>query len=248
MTTKKYSIQKLLVLAIGLLLSSIYSWSNAAQEDEITAIRNYLEKRSPPISPRSISPTPILGIYEVYSDGSIFYMDKTASFALVGGSLLNDISKKNLTEDRLQELGKIKFADLPLQNAIKIIKGTGAYKFAIFTDPDCPYCKSLEQGLANHEINDYTAYIFLYPLKKLHPEATAKSEFIWCAKDKAEAWTSWMIKGINPVKATCENPISQNVKLAEDIGVNGTPSIYLENGQQSKGLQDLINKIKANNK
>ena len=244
MGRKKYFGKKVIAILNGLLIASFYLIAQSAPEDDISTIKSHLESRVPPINARSILSTPIAGIYEVYTGGTIFYIDETGSYVLAGGALLDVSAQKNITEERLKELSSIKFSELPLQNAIEIKKGNGAYKFAVFTDPDCPYCKTLEQGLAKNEINNYTAYLYLYPLKHLHPQATEKSVSIWCAKDKAEAWISWMTKGINPEKATCENPVSQNVKLAEDIGVNGTPSIYLEDGSQARDLNDLIIKIK----
>ena len=241
----KKKFKKIAALFTSLLFASISCIASAATEEGILTIKNYLEKRSPPINAKSITPTPIPEIYEVYTGSTIFYMDKTASYALVGGSLLDDTAKKNLTDDRLKELSRIKFAELPFQHSIAIKKGTGVYKFAVFSDPDCSYCKSLEQDLDKNEINDYTAYVFLYPLKHLHPEAAIKSESIWCAKDKAEAWLDWMIKGIAPTKTSCENPVASNIELAQDIGVNGTPSIYSEDGYPIKNLKELVDRIKV---
>jgi thiol:disulfide interchange protein DsbC len=200
--------------------------------------------RQPPIKAKSIKLSPLAGLYEVYASGNIFYVDKTVSYVMVGGSLLDDASKKNLTAERLKELTSIKFGDLPLKNAIEIKKGTGAYKFAVFTDPDCPYCKTLEQGLEKLEVTDYTAYVFLFPLKELHPDAVAKAESIWCAKDKPEAWLNWMVKGTSPVSSTCDNPIVSNEKLADALGVAGTPTIYLNDGKQTQNPQELIAAIK----
>ena len=162
----------------------------------------------------------------------------------MGGSLLEDATKKNLTAERLNELTSIKFDTLPFKNAIEIKKGTGAYKFAVFSDPDCPFCKTLEQGLDKLALTDYTAYVFLFPLKELHPDATAKAESIWCAKDKSQAWTNLMVKGDAPQKATCANPLADNEKLADKLGVAGTPTIYLNDGKQTQSPQDLVKAIK----
>jgi len=232
-------------ICTSLLLLSNTGYAHSVSDDDILTIKHYLEKRNPPINAKSVTPTPISGIYEVYANGTIFYIDKTATHAIVGGSLLDDSAKENLTERRLKELSSIKFNELPLQNAIEIKKGNGSYKFAVFTDPDCPYCKSLEQRLAKDEISDYTAYVFLYPLQHIHPDAVIKSESIWCAKDKAGAWIDWMTKGIAPTKASCENPVSSNIELAQDIGVNGTPSMYSEDGYAIQNLKELVDKIKT---
>ena len=233
---------------IFLLFTGKFCLARADAVYDMENIKIVLEKRTPPIKVKSIEPTPLAGIYEVYLGAdTILYMDKTTSYVLVGGSLLDDITKKNLTTERLKELHRIKFSELPLQNAIEIKKGSGEYKFAVFTDPDCPYCKTLEQSIAKSDLNNYTAYIFLYPLKEIHPDAVLKAESIWCAKDKAQAWERWMIKGNEPAKAACDNPLTKNEKLAEDLDVLGTPTIYLNDGRLSRGLQDLADAINLKN-
>ena len=235
---------KLLLASASFLVASTSPQALAGADEDIAAIKSNLEMRIPPIKAKSIKLSPLAGLYEVFASGNIFYVDKTVSYVMVGGSLLDDASKKNLTAESLKTLTTIKFAELPLKNAIEIKKGTGAYKFAVFTDPDCPYCKTLEQGLDKMAVTDYTSYVFLYPLKELHPDATAKSESIWCAKDQQESWLNWMVKGTAPVKNTCDNPIESNEKLANDLGVAGTPTIYLNNGNQTQNPQELLAAMK----
>jgi thiol:disulfide interchange protein DsbC len=232
------------LLSAGLLLGGSSLLANASEADDINAIKINLEKRTPPLNAKSIKLSPLAGVYEVYANGNIFYVDKNVSYVMVGGALIEDATKRNLTAERLQELTTIKFDSLPFKNAIEIKKGNGSYKFAVFSDPDCPFCKTLEQGLEKMGITDYTAYIFLFPIKELHPDAVAKSESIWCAKDKNEAWSNWMVKGIEPAKASCDNPIAANEKLADELGVAGTPTIYMNNGKQTQAPQELVAAMK----
>jgi thiol:disulfide interchange protein DsbC len=226
------------------ILATMIPMSAMADSDADT-IKTQFEKEYPSMKIKSVLPSPIPGLYEVFTNGNILYIDKSGKYVLAGASLVEDSSKRNLTAERMKELTAIKFDSLPLKDAIAIKKGSGAYKFAVFSDPDCPYCKSLEQGLEKSGISDYTAYIFLFPLKELHPDAAVKAESIWCAKDKNEAWNNWMIKGIAPEKASCENPLAANGKLAENLGISGTPTIYLNNGNQVQAPQELIAAIKG---
>jgi thiol:disulfide interchange protein DsbC len=244
LSVKSFYVGPILVL-IGLVLASANSPAHAGAVEDIASIKSQLEIRTPPLKAKSIKPSPIPGLYEVFSQGNLFYTDKNFSYVIVNGSIIETANKKNLTEESFNQLTKIKFNDLPLNNAIEIKKGSGTYKFAVFSDPDCPFCKTLEGGLAKTGVSDYTAYIFLYPLKDLHPDAVAKSESIWCAKDKAEAWSNYMLKGTEPEKATCENPIAAINKLADEIAVPGTPTIYLNDGQFTQNPQDLVNAINA---
>ena len=218
---------------------------NAGTDNDIASIKSRLETRTPPIKAKSIKPSPIPGLYEVFIQGNIIYTDNQYSYVIVNGSMIDTKSEMNLTDQNYKLLTTIKFGDLPLQNAIEIRKGAGTYKFAVFSDPDCPYCKMLENNLAEANLTDYTAYIFLYPLKNLHPEAAEKSESIWCAKDKSQVWTNFMVKGSNLEKASCDNPLSANELLAEELGVGGTPTIYLNNGQLTQDPQELIEAIQS---
>jgi thiol:disulfide interchange protein DsbC len=226
-----------------ILLSSFTYNAIADETSDIATISANLKKRTPPFNVKSIAQSPIPGLYEVLANGNIYYMDKNVSYVIVGGYLYEDATKKNLTLEHKIELTKIKFDSLPLKNAIEIKKGTGEYKFAIFSDPDCPFCKSLEKGLDQDKVNNYTAYVFLFPLKELHPNAREKAETIWCAKDKKEAWLNWMVKDTLPNKTQCENPIESNMKLADELGVSGTPTIYLSDGTQTQDPKELFTAI-----
>lgn len=227
-----------LIPALAMILSC-----HAVADDDIDTIRANLTRNHPGLNIRSVQPAPIAGLYEVYTGGQLLYVSKKAEFVLVGATLVEDASKRNLTTERMKELTKIKFDTLPLQNAIEVKKGTGEYKFAVFSDPDCPYCKNMEQGLEKLGTDNYTAYVFLFPLEDIHPDAKAKAEAIWCAKDKSSAWHDWMINGKMPEKTTCETPLEQNKKLADQLGVSGTPTIYLSDGTQTNSPQELVTAI-----
>ena len=151
------------------------------------------------------------------------------------GSLFDLKTKVNLTEQRQLELNVVDFSTLPLDKAIKKVKGSGARKLAIFTDPDCPYCKRLEGDLA--KVDDVTLYIFLLPLQQLHPDAPRKARAVWCAPEPAKAWDALMTGGKEPPPAPgdCKDPIADIAKLAEDYGINGTPALIFESGKLVPG-------------
>jgi thiol:disulfide interchange protein DsbC len=246
-STRHFAKKAVLIGLNIVLLNGFSPMAQADESSEMAEIKSLLENRSPSIKVKNIAPSPITGLYEVLSNGNIFYADKGLKHVIVGGAIVEDATKKNLTSARLKELNAIKFDNLPFKDAIEIKKGNGEYKFAVFSDPDCPFCKRLELGLDKMNLTNYTAYVFLLPLKELHPDAAAKAESIWCAKDKKEAWLDWMVKEKSPEKATCSNPIANNEKLADKLGVGGTPTIYLQDGTQTQNPEDLATLLMANN-
>lgn len=121
---------------------------------------------------------------------------------------------------------QVAFNSLPLEKSIKIVKGDGSRKFAVFTDVDCPFCKQLEETLAT--VDNVTMHVFLMPIAALHPDARRKSEAIWCAGDEKArvlAWDGWWKNGVVPSSAPCPNPVADIVALGANVGVNGTPTL-----------------------
>jgi len=173
------------------------------------------------------------GLFEVYVGDKIFYSDAAADH-VIDGSIIDTKTKSDITEARLEERGTIDFKSLPFDKAIKVVRGTGARKLAAFEDPDCPFCQKLENELAT--IKDTTVYVFLFPIDKLHPEASKHSRQIWCAPDRAAAWTSWLTQRKTPPAATCgKDPVSELAKLGNQMFIDGTPTLFLANGHRVVG-------------
>ncbi len=168
--------------------------------------------------------------------GRMVYLDRDVRFILVG-SLFDAENKHNLTKLRSAELNRIPFDSLPLDKVIKVVKGNGATRFAVFEDPDCPFCRAMESRL--DQLDDYTAYILLFPLKELHPGAEAAAKAIWCAEDPSAAWQSYMHTQQLPVARDCETPIVALRDLARRHHIEGTPTLVMPDGEIVEGMPDL---------
>lgn len=217
---------------------------NAAWADE-ASVKKQLEQRFPDLPIQSVQAAPVAGWYEIFSGDRLFYTDEKAEYIFIG-SIVDAKTKRNLTEERVSELLRVKFDALPFEDAIKIVKGDGKRKIAVFEDPDCPFCKKLDGEL--NLLTNYTLYVFLYPIDQLHPDATNKSKKVWCAKDKAKAWTDLMGKGQQPQNnGGCATPIARNSELANKLHIAGTPAIIFEDGQLVPGAipKDQIEKFWA---
>lgn len=143
-------------------------------------------------------------------------------------------SRTNLTQQRLDALKTVKFDSLPVDKAITIVKGKGERKIAIFSDPDCPFCRQLEKELAG--MDSLTIYVFLLPLRELHPQAVEIARSVWCADDRAKAWNAYMLEAKRPGGGkSCTTPIDAIAAFASELGINGTPAIILLNGRRLEG-------------
>ena len=182
--------------------------------------------------PTSITKSGFGGLYEVFVDGEIIYTDDKGSFVLAGGDLLDVKAKKNITRERLSKLTAIKFSDLPLESAIKTVRGKGTRVFATFEDPNCGYCKRFAKDL--QKLDDITMYTFPYPI--LSQDSFNKSKAIWCADSRLKAWNDWMMDNVTPKgDGKCDNPIDTIVALGKKLKITGTPTVILSSGERIGG-------------
>ncbi len=141
---------------------------------------------------------------------------------------------QNLTKERLDAINMIKFSELPFENAVKLVKGDGSRKLAIFEDPNCGYCKRFRQTTL-HDIDNVTVYTFMYNI--LSEDSAVKSKNIWCAPDRNKAWDDWMVNGkAAPVAAaSCETPNDKITALGRKLRINATPAIFFADGPRVAG-------------
>lgn len=192
-----------------------------------------IESRFPGTHVLDVRPSRIPGLFELFMGDQIVYSDATGKYLLIG-PMLDTESKENLTNASMDERGRIDFKTLPVKEAIKVVKGNGSRVFAVFSDPDCPYCQQLEKTLLS--VNDYTMYVYLFPIATLHPQAPMKAHAIWCAPDRAQAWRDWMQeKKLPPTKTCSGDPIDSLQKLADTLHINSTPTLFFANGTRLAG-------------
>jgi len=145
-------------------------------------------------------------------------------------------------------MNRIQFSELPLQDSVKMVRGDGSRKMAVFADPNCGYCKTLEKSFLT--MDNITVYTFLIPI--LSPDSSTKSKAVWCASDPSKAWVNWMTAQMPlPSKTDCSNPLDKNLALAKKLGITGTPAIFFVDGSRIPGAaskDDLEKKLASINK
>jgi thiol:disulfide interchange protein DsbC len=230
------------VKTLSALLLSLFAISCSANEADIEkAIEAKLG-----VKVESVTKAGYLGLYEVYADGHIFYTDEKVTAMLVGGDLVRsqqavnliDLkNNRNVTAERLRKLTAIKFTDLPLDQAIKQVRGNGKRVLATFEDPNCGYCKRLAKDLL--KLDNVTIYTFLYPI--LSEDSVKKSKQIWCSADRGRAWGDWIIDGKVPGgRDNCDTTaITRNQEYGRSLNITGTPTIVFADGERIPGAVPL---------
>jgi len=205
-----------------------------ALAQDLDKIKADLQKKFPQAQFDTVRKAGYGNLFEVTGGGDVFYTDDKTSFLLVG-TLIDTKTRENVTEARQRKLSAVPFESLPFDNAIKIVRGNGSRKIAIFEDPNCGYCKRFERELAN--VTDLTMYVFLFPI--LSPDSTEKSTNIWCAADRQKAWLDYMLKDVMPAAAKCTTPIDAILQFGQGKRITGTPTIFFEDGERVPGAMPM---------
>jgi len=212
------------------LFAALFSVSVLADE---ASVKRAIEARFTGIKVQSVTKTSYLGLYEVVVGDDILYTDEKVNYVF-NGSIIDAKTRRDLTEERKQKLSAIKFSDLPLDLAIKQVRGNGKKVVAVFSDPNCPYCKRLDGDLMRE--NDITIYVFLYPI--LRADSTEKSRAIWCSTDRGKAYYDLMLSGREPAAAgDCNVPVEKWLALGRKLGISATPTSFTLDGQRIMGAR-----------
>lgn len=215
---------------------------------DISMVVNKLKPFFPEMKAENISTSELDGFYEVIVTDpfiDVMYISTDGKYVIQGAvtdlELLTNISTNRINSIKLDILESISDND-------KIIFKAQEEKYVInvFTDVDCPYCAKLHANMS--EMNDLgiTVKYLASPLEQLHPTAQRSMEKIWCAEDKAVAMHNYKTKRDLPDSPDCPNPVAEQLAISKQLGVNGTPSIFFENGTNLPGYlppKDILNRI-----
>lgn len=226
---------KKLMFALVSLSLALTSGYGAAEESKDTAsMRKALEQLIPNAKPDSINPAPVAGIYEVVYGAQLFYMTADGRYILQG-SLFDVAAREDISEQRR---AAVRMKALNGMGEDKMVvfapKEREKHTITVFTDPDCPYCRKLHNEIGEFNRLGIKVRYLLYPRAGKGSSTYDKSVSVWCAKDRKGALTE-VKAGKDIEKKTCDNPVEQHMEMGEMFGINGTPTIVLEDGRVLPG-------------
>ena len=199
-------------------------------------LRKALQAHFPDSQIESLTQTPYQGLYEVVIGGEVFYTDEKADYFFMG-HIVDTKTRISMTSERMQQIRdkrRIPIDSLPLQHALKTVKGKGERSLIVYSDPNCPYCKKLEQEL--EKARNVTIHTLIYPiLNGSMDTATA----IWCAPDRVKAWDDFMLRAVKPKAGECETPLMTILQSGQQHRVTGTPTLIFADGSIVSGLIPL---------
>jgi thiol:disulfide interchange protein DsbC len=229
-----------LALLVGLPLSAL-----AAPESGEQLVRQKLATLLPGRTPDSIKTTPVAGLYQVRYGMQVFYITSNGRY-LLKGDLVDLNSKTDLTRVAETRARKEVLGSLPADSLLTYRpEGKVKHVIYVFSDIDCPYCQRLHADLPT--LNGYgveVRYLF-FPRSGLGTPSARKAESVWCAKNRDRAYDRAM-DGESVTPTSCPNPVARDYQLGVQMGIRGTPTIVLSNGEVLPGYlppQQLLEAI-----
>jgi thiol:disulfide interchange protein DsbC len=216
------------------------SFALAAGEE--AGVKKLLESKFPKAEIKHVAKTNLLGLYEAMIEDRLIYTDAKVNYLFLG-EIIDTNKMVSLTAERMQKLRVLPWEELPLDLAIKTVRGDGSRKLAVFSDADCPFCKRLESELK--EMDNVTFYTFLLPIDQLHPDAGRKSKMIWCSSDRSKAYYDFMLQGSMPsATPDCDTPVARIAAIGQKYRINATPTMVFSDGRIVSGAlpRDQIEK------
>ena len=181
----------------------------------------------------SINNTDVPNIKEIIAQKQVFYITQDGNYAFFG-NMVDMKTKRSLTQTKLADLNKYDFYRIPLNLSIFTLKkDNGLRKIAVFTDPDCPYCKAFELNTVPN-LHNVSLIYFFYPLNT-HPNSYTHTLKIICSKNSEHTFNQYTLD--NKVRGNINTDCDDAQKLDKIINfvdkenlIKGTPTLVLDNG------------------
>ena len=217
---------------------------------DVGMIVNKLKPYFPEIKAENISTAVLDGYYEVVLTNpwiDVMYISMDGKYVIQGA--VTDLElMTNISTNRINSIKREILESIGDNDKIIFKAENEQYVVHIFTDVDCPYCAKLHADMQELNALGITVKYLASPLEQLHPNAQSAMEKIWCAEDRALAIHNYKTsRGRDlPDNPECVNPVAEQLAISKQLGVNGTPSIFFENGTNLPGYlppNDVLNRI-----
>lgn len=248
---KIYPTSRLLILALVSALASAFASGLAGAQSTTQSaeeqLRESLGRIAPDMHITAISESVMPGVYELVSGAQVYYLTPDGKYMLEG-SIIDLENRVDISEQRRGSLQMSVINEVPEDQMVVFNNeaGDAERSITVFTDTDCGYCQRLHQEIETITDADIRVRYLLFPRAGFESASSQELQSVWCSDDQQEAMTIAKTGGQVP-HATCENPIEAHMNIARQVGLRGTPLIYLDNGTKIPGYQpaaQLIEQIR----
>lgn len=240
---REVGMKKLSIIAVMTLLYLQFAY---AEDSDVAEVKKKLSSIMPNATPDSVAESVIPGVYEAIYGAQVVYISKDGRY-MMEGEIYDLQSRVNLTETKRQN-GRLKAVSSMDKSSMIVFspeKTTTKAKHVItaFTDIDCGYCRKLHTQIKEYNDEGIEVRYAAFPRSGPQTPSYFKAVAVWCAVDRNKAMSFAkggasleQLQQLEQVKDnSCKDTVKQHMATAREIGVTGTPTLVMENGEVIPG-------------
>lgn len=228
---------------IALLAALLAAGVAGAEEMTIEQAAQYMAPSFPNARVERVTPTPLAGVYEVIAGGSIYYLTRDGAF-LLSGTLYDLKTQTDLTERAYAGLRHSVADDARAAAVISYAPEKTLYTVTVLSDMNCGYCRKFHGQM--ERVNELGIRVNYLLIPFLGQQSRRDAISVWCADDRRAALDRGK-KGMALEQKDCDHPVDRNLRIAETLGVRGTPAFLLADGKLLNGYrtpENLLEEVK----
>lgn len=224
-----------LIYFVALFVGGIASLPSDVKADAVpAAVLERIAELGPELGEAVVRPAPVEGLFEVSVGARVVYLSADGRY-LIQGEILDIPAQTNLTENTKRLARQTAIAAFGDEKLV-VFEPTGKarHTITVFTDVDCPYCSRFHREVPELLAAGVRVRYVAFPRKGIPSKNYDRMVSVWCADDPQEAMTDAK-EGRDIAAATCPNDVRAQFRTGRDMGVRGTPTLLLADGQLVPG-------------
>tara|TARA_B100001059_G_scaffold234120_1_gene275824 strand:- start:1413 stop:2117 length:705 start_codon:yes stop_codon:yes gene_type:complete len=185
--------------------------------------------------------------HEIIINKQIYYATNDGKYLIVG-NVINLDTKESITENTKMNQRLSVIDSIDMKNFMVFKPKKTDHILTIFTDTSCPYCQKLHNEIPDLLDNNIEIRYVLFSRNGNDVDVYRQLVSAWCSDNRVDALEDLFAGDILDESTGCENPIAKNFEYAGLLSVEGTPTIFLEDGRIIPGYQNYENILAFINK
>ncbi|MEF1310182.1 bifunctional protein-disulfide isomerase/oxidoreductase DsbC [Vibrio mytili] len=187
-----------------------------------------------------VQPSDVAGLVEIQTNGGVLFASNDGDHFIAGTlyALDENGGYKDVIAERQAPINAAKLAKFS-DSVIEYKADNEKYVVTVFTDITCGYCVRLHSQMQGYNDLGITVRYMAYPRQGVPGPVAEQMATIWCAEDPKSAIHNAKVNRTfeNPAKdlEQCKQTVQQHYDLGRELGISGTPAIFLPNGEMVGG-------------
>ncbi len=211
-----------------------------ADKETVEALSKALNQPAMGLAVESVNTSEIPGMYEVqFANGPLVYSTAKGDYFIVGDLYsVGPDGFVNLGEQRRDGERAELLASVAIDDMIVFSPESEPRAYInVFTDVTCFYCQKLHKEVPELNKRGVEVRYLAYPRAGVGSDGYKDLVSAWCADNPQETLTKLKARQAVDAKTCDDNPVADQYRLGQEVGVRGTPAMVTAEGKMIPGYQ-----------